>query len=129
MFRMASLFVVEREKPRLMAYLRAALTKAAAASGGGGGGDATTSTPPAEAAFRELVRGLASAELVELPPGGRLHLRTSAVAMTGSVTAASRPPGRGSPPARPPGCGRPLALEPGLAPATPSTSWRPVANH
>jgi hypothetical protein len=41
------------------------------------------------------VRGLASAELVELPPGGRLHLRTSAVAMTGSVTAASRPPGRG----------------------------------
>ena len=61
--------------------------------------------------------------------GSRQPSSSSSSQSSLSSTQRPRPPGRGSPPARPPGCGRPLALEPGLAPATPSTSWRPVANH
>lgn len=61
--------------------------------------------------------------------GSRQPSSSSSSQSSFSSTQRPRPPGRGSPPARPPGCGRPLVLEPGLAPATPSTSWRPVANH
>ena len=89
MWRMAALFVVELEKARLLGYLGSVLGR-----GGEEGEDGGASTPrpsassssTIDAEYRVLVRGLAAAELVELPPGTAFHLRSSAVLMRGSVS-------------------------------------------
>ena len=130
MWRMAALFVVELEKPRLLAYLASVLRKEHAggeeaeedASGdeggaGGGGAAAATTSSTIDSEYRAFVRGLAAAELVELPPGTALHLRSSAVLMRGSVTVAASV------------AGDPGAAAAAAAPAPPpsSSSARPPA--